>query len=298
MSSLSDGRYSITVYIADSGDPTIDEKGRVGTSQFGHMWYSLDDNEQGLIQPYCFHPSKDGRPFTFIGKVKNDDNYTYMVTSQPVYRKAFPIRESEYKKLLNISEDAKNNNKFGPYEGFSNACIDFTWEILSYAGIGKSLLYDDGTLKVNSEREGHIWPSSNKYLVDAAWNFHMKYVVPNQSDEVVEDFLSRQQALVSTVSTSNSIIGMKSAIINAVNNNSTATVPAIDSSSTIPLSMYMVNTSNFSPKYTKLIEDCFSPANIDWTMFSGSGFDNIQPNDIEVWIGDKSYKGEVSIESL
>ncbi len=191
-----DSRYTVTVYIASKGAPTIDENGTIGTSSEGHMWFSLDDNKTGLVQPYGFHPSKDMRPLTFIGKVKTNDNYTYMVSSQPVYRKSFPITKSEYEKLLSISENAKNNNTFGPYVATSNSCVDFTWEILSHVGIGKFLLFNDGTLKVNPEREGHIRPADNQYLVDASWNFHMEYVVPNQSDKFVEDFVFRRQGLL------------------------------------------------------------------------------------------------------
>lgn len=46
------------------------------------MWLSLDDNEKGLVRSYGFHPSTDGRPLTFIDKVKTNDSYTYINTTK------------------------------------------------------------------------------------------------------------------------------------------------------------------------------------------------------------------------
>ncbi len=210
------GRYRITVYIADKKAPTIDENGKVDTSGFGHLWLSLDDNEKELIQPYGFHPSDDGWPVTRIGKVKINDNDTYMVSSQQIYKKTFPITKSEYERLLNVCEEAKNTNTFGRYVGSSNSCIDFVWEVLSDVGIGKSLLFNDETLKVNPKREGHIWPSDNKYLIDAAWNFHMRYVVPSQVSGVTEDHVSFQSGVVNSIIADN-FIGEKLVNTNSEN---------------------------------------------------------------------------------
>ncbi len=268
-------RYSITVYIADKGASTLDEGGKAGTSKTGHMWLSLDDNEKGLVQPYGFHPSTDGRPFTFTGKVKTNDNYTYQQVGD---KKTFPITKGEYEKLLNICEEGKSKNTFGSYVGTSNACVDFVWEVLGNVGIGKSLLFNDGILKVNPEREGHIWPSDNKYLIDAAWNFHMRYVVPSQVSGAVEDHVSRQNDFVKSITPDNSIgknlINTDSANIKS---DEIATVPALN---TFTFNMSEIDNNSQLVPTQKINSDFPSILNTPFGNFINKGLDIFKLNNI------------------
>jgi len=297
------GRYIVTVYIADKKAPTIDENGKVGTSRFGHLWLSLDDNEKVLIQPYGFHPSDDGWPATRVGKVKINDNYTYMVSSHQVYKKSFPIDKNEYEKLLNICEEAKNTNTFGPYVGSSNACVDFVLEVLSNVGIGKSLLFNNGTLKVNSEREGHIWPSDNKYLIDAAWNFHMRYVIPSQISGLVEDKVSPQISFANSITSDNSIGGnLPNADLANFKSDETVMVPTFNkvtfNSNILPNQSgtkdFCIPDSHYFQSPDQLAQDADNIAYVGNNVNNGIGYSNY----ISLHIGDYKYEPELDPSNI
>jgi hypothetical protein len=160
-----DSRYYLTVYIAASGCPMVNDDGTTADpSKVGHMWISLDDNSKGLKESYGFHPKKDGMPIWF-GEVKTDDLHAY---TQIYYQKSFPITEAMYYKLRVFCQNALIHHTFGPYVGIGNACIDFSWNVMNAAGIHKPIL--NTVFPVIKD-----WPTWNASLVDSAYATYMDY---------------------------------------------------------------------------------------------------------------------------
>lgn len=84
--------YTVTVYIAYPGTPL--KQG--GTSDFGHMWYQLNDGN-GNQKSYGFAPDENNHGQNAApGQVYHDDNDTYLNTGTPIHARTIEITEAQY----------------------------------------------------------------------------------------------------------------------------------------------------------------------------------------------------------
>ncbi len=141
----------VTIRIAGPGTGLLGG----GTSDVGHMWYSLDDGN-GNTNSYGFGPIQDenyGRGFA-PGETRMYDDQHYLSTETEV---TITISQAQYDAMRNFGEDPGGSGFSLTYSGLTNSCVDFTWAALGEAGLNPSGF------------EGFIWPTWNGIAVPA-WN--------------------------------------------------------------------------------------------------------------------------------
>lgn len=123
---MSQGRYSVTIFVAAPGTPLLDG----GTSLPGHMYLStkVDDRD---AKSHGFAPAEHGRT-NGVGVVATDDVKQYQ---SPLYSRTMEVTKEQHDRL---EEFAENPAIFGfnmQYQDVRNNCVDFTWAALNHAGI-------------------------------------------------------------------------------------------------------------------------------------------------------------------
>ena len=85
--------YTMTVYVAALGTPL--EGG--GSSDAGHMWFTLKSGQVGGLRSYGFGPLESKGPSLPVqGKVYDDDNKKYL---NHAYSRTIEITEAQYNDL-------------------------------------------------------------------------------------------------------------------------------------------------------------------------------------------------------
>ncbi|MBB5878204.1 XVIPCD domain-containing protein [Xanthomonas sp. 3498] len=144
-----DKRYTVTVYVAAPGTPTLLSG---GTSAAGHVYYAIDDGT--TKNSYGFAPKNHG-DYSGPGKVFNNDVKDY---KDPYYSRTMEIDKAQYDKLKDFGADPKKYGFDMHYNGGTNSCIDFTWGALNYAGLHRR----DRHGAIDEKFEGDLKPLSNK----------------------------------------------------------------------------------------------------------------------------------------
>jgi hypothetical protein len=144
-----DKRYTVTVYVAAPGTPTLVSG---GTSAAGHVYYVIDDGT--TKNSYGFGPLHHG-DHSGPGKVTYNDAKDY---KDPYYSRTMEIDKAQYDKLKEFGADPRKHGFSMQYHGATNSCIDFTWGALNYAGLHRR----DKHGVIDEKFEGDLKPLSNK----------------------------------------------------------------------------------------------------------------------------------------
>ncbi|WP_110955843.1 hypothetical protein [Anaerosinus massiliensis] len=157
---MCESRFTLTVYIAP---PFTSE------SNVGHMWISLDDNEEGLKEHYGFHPKEDGKAYSDVGRVATDDGIKYTILST---RQSFPLTEETYHNVHAYCQSTIYGT-FGPYLAVGNACVNYAWDIMQAAGIGNEGLNALGFVIETDDPRGAVWPTFNQKKLNMVHDYYM-----------------------------------------------------------------------------------------------------------------------------
>jgi len=143
---------SVTVKIVNRDTPVIEPNGQSGTSSFGHMWYSLtDDNGHSFSYGFAPDPAHQGNPIA-PGHVYTTDDGNY--TLNPLdgdHTTTFQITQERFDAMKDFGA---NPGKYGfdasNYNGVGNSCIDFTWAGLVVGGINPNPNYEGALLPTDN----------------------------------------------------------------------------------------------------------------------------------------------------
>ncbi len=120
---------TLTVYIVDAG---AEKNGGKPPSDYGHMWYSINDGKGGGEKYYGFGPIKEGSPRGPGDVFYNDDS----IYKKPYYyEKTITITDKQYDALKKFGGEPEKYGFSKFYNGLSNSCIDFVWKALAKAGL-------------------------------------------------------------------------------------------------------------------------------------------------------------------
>ncbi|WNH44545.1 MULTISPECIES: XVIPCD domain-containing protein [Xanthomonas] len=144
-----DKRYTVTVYVAAPGTPTLLSG---GTSAAGHVYYAIDDGT--TKNSYGFAPKHHG-DYSGPGKVVKNDVKDY---KDPYYSRTMEIDKAQYDKLKDFGADPKKYGFDMEYNGATNSCIDFTWGALNHAGLHRR----DRHGVIDEKFEGDLKPLNNE----------------------------------------------------------------------------------------------------------------------------------------
>ena len=146
---------TMTIYIAPRGTPLADG----GTSQVGHMYYTLTDSN-GVTYSYGFAPAVHGEAFG-AGRVYTNDSVNYQGYQ---YKRDIPISESQFQSVLAWSELTKLTGSYGDYAGVGNNCITYTFDAMKAGGFNPTFtpLYHNW------------WPTWNGGQVDNIFYDYMR----------------------------------------------------------------------------------------------------------------------------
>ncbi|MSN97156.1 hypothetical protein F1B92_08285, partial [Campylobacter sp. FMV-PI01] len=146
--------YTLTINIEAALTAHIGDSGNTSISPAGHMWYSVQkDNEKPKEFGFA---SVSGKPFD-SGRIATNDGQAYV--GNPAYSRTIEISEEQYNKLLN-SPSGFNTDK---YDVVANNCISFTWESLKNAGFE------------TSDFKGAFYPEQNSKYIDELFDNPSKF---------------------------------------------------------------------------------------------------------------------------
>ena len=312
--------YRVVVKIAGVG-AQYQEDGTITTSKTGHVWLTLINDQTGEDFNFGFHPAKEGSPISKNGVVKTDD-YRYLDIT---YQRSLVISADQFNNLYAICQNALENHTFGMYLGGYNACPEFAFDAILQAGIGNKMLIpttngEGIVLDVTQKLVANI-PTNNIGLLRYIADHNDKYIAPALSGSGLDgrDTSNRTNVISNILQNSNTKSSAHSDLTTSIvtqqdsnTTSSTTTLPNFSEATfaqkwqynfqtPAPLYFdtnltpkYMINASILNPNTVKMQN--FFGSNVDWTMFEKHyaferTSDDIQLENIEVWIGDKMYKG-------
>lgn len=157
--------YTVSIYVAAPGTKLAD-----GTvSEVGHIWYEVSDGQKTNAFGFALTHDDNGMPFG-KGKVNGHGSDTTFYTDY-VYKRTLEVTPYQYDKMLAFGKEHERNtlshtdninSGYGgfssdKYNGFTNACVDFTYIALKQA---------DLVPKYISMKEGNLKPTQNIGLLD------------------------------------------------------------------------------------------------------------------------------------
>nr|MBP3724393.1 hypothetical protein [Campylobacter sp.] len=146
--------YTLTINIEAALTAHIGDSGNTSISPAGHMWYSVQkDNEKPKEFGFA---SVSGKPFD-SGRIATNDGQAYV--GNPAYSRTIEISEEQYNKLLN-PPSGFNTDK---YDVVANNCISFTWEALKNVGFE------------TSDFKGAFYPEQNSKYIDELFDNPSKF---------------------------------------------------------------------------------------------------------------------------
>lgn len=126
---------TVTINIAARGTPLSDG----GFSEFGHMWYSLNDGNGNTVS-YGFSPIIDENPLNNpfgpggVNVHGSDDSYY----QEREYSRTIEITQAQYNAMKDFGDNPASGGFSIWYNGLTNSCIDFTWMALEIGGLSMS----------------------------------------------------------------------------------------------------------------------------------------------------------------
>ncbi|MDP1651355.1 MAG: calcium-binding protein [Rhodocyclaceae bacterium] len=139
---------SVTLYIVGPDTPYNDGQGNIDPSEYGHMWYELNDGN-GTTESFGFGPKEHGQPFG-IGERKYNDKSSYDKSN--AYFREIALTPEQYQKMKEFGTDPFNNGFSRNYNGLSNSCVDYVWKGLEKAGLNPTG-YQGAPLPMDNNRE-------------------------------------------------------------------------------------------------------------------------------------------------
>ena len=129
-----ENRYTLTIYVAAPGTPTL-KGGEKDTSTVGHVYYSISDGNRQM--GWGFAPTSSFP--IWKGKVVNNE---FNIYQNPVLERTMEITKKQYDALKDFGlHPDKHGFNSSFYNAFSNSCVDFLYTALKEGDIYHKQVY-------------------------------------------------------------------------------------------------------------------------------------------------------------
>ena len=129
-----ENRYTLTIYVAAPGTPTLKD-GEKDTSTVGHVYYSISDGNSKM--GWGFAPTISSP--IWKGKVVDNE---FNIYQNPVFERTMEITKQQYDALKDFGfHPDKHGFNSSVYNAFSNSCVDFLYTALKEGNIYHKQVY-------------------------------------------------------------------------------------------------------------------------------------------------------------